>query len=101
MTFSDDSLRGRAVISADGLAIGEVTVLFINSQEWRVEALEIKLGKEVADRLGADRSFMHAGALEIPTSMIQSVGDSIVLSVGIDELRKDFPGGASESAPTY
>jgi sporulation protein YlmC with PRC-barrel domain len=99
MRLSDDSLRGRAVISADGLAIGEVTVLFIDSQDWRVEALEISLGKEVADRLGADRSFFHAGALEIPTTMVQSVGDSVVLSVGIDELRKDFP-GASESAPT-
>jgi sporulation protein YlmC with PRC-barrel domain len=98
MRLSDDSLRGRAVISADGLAIGEITLLFVDCQQWHVEALGIKLGKDVADRLGADRSFFHAGALEIPTTMVQSVGDSIVLSVGIDELRKDFP-GPSESAP--
>lgn len=99
MRISDDSLRGRAVVSADGLAIGEITALVIDSRDWRVEVLEVKLGKEVADRLGADRSFFHAGVLEIPTTMVQSVGDSIVLFVGIDELRKDFP-GASGSAPT-
>lgn len=92
MRLSDETLHGRTVIASDGLAIGEVSVLFVDSDAWRVESLQIRLRKEVADRLGADRGIFHAGALEIPTSMIQSVGDAVVLSVAIDDLRQVLPG---------
>lgn len=100
MRLSDDNLRGRTVIASDGLSIGEIAVLFIDSDGWRVESLQVRLHKDVADRLGADRSMFHAGALEIPISMVQSVGDAVVLGVAIDQLRQVLP-GASESAPTH
>lgn len=99
MRLSDDNLRGREVIASDGLAIGEIAVLFIDSDAWRVESLQVKLHKDVADRLGADRSMFHAGALEVPTGMIQSVGDAVVLSVPVDELRQVLPGTRESPAP--
>jgi sporulation protein YlmC with PRC-barrel domain len=88
------------VIASDGLAIGEIAVLFLDSDAWRVESLQVKLRKDVADRLGADRSMFHAGALEIPVRMVQSVGDAIVLSVAVDGLRQVLL-GASEPAPAH
>lgn len=100
MRLSDENLHGRTVIASDGLAIGEIAVLFIDSDAWRVESLQVRLRKDVADRLGADRNIFHAGALEIPTSMIQSVGDAVVLSVAIGDLRQVLP-GVSESAPAH
>ena len=99
MRLSDDNLRGRTVIASDGLAIGEIVVLFLDSDDWRVESLQIKLRKDVADRLGADRSMFHAGALEVPTSMIQSVGDAVVLAVAVDELRQVLPGRGEAPPP--
>lgn len=101
MRLSDENLRGRSVIASDGVAIGEIALLFLDSDAWRVESLQVKLRKEVADRLGADRSLFHAGALEIPTRMIQSVGDAVILSVAVDELRQVLPGGASEPAAAH
>lgn len=98
MRLSDETLRGRTVITSDGLAIGSITMLFIDSDGWRVESLQIKLHKDVADRLGADRSWLRAGAVEVPIRMVQSVGDAVVLSVGVDALRQVLP-GTSESAP--
>lgn len=92
MRLSDDNLRGRTVIAADGLAVGEISTLFLDSEAWRVESIQVRLRKDVADRLGADRSWFHASALEIPTSMIQSVGDAVVLSVAVDQLRQVLPG---------
>ncbi|MFE8599701.1 PRC-barrel domain-containing protein [Archangium violaceum] len=100
MRLSDDNLRGRTVISSDGLAIGEISTLFLDSEAWRVESLQVRLRKEIADRLGADRSMFHAGALEIPIRMIHSVGDAVVLSVEVDGLRQVLP-GASESTPAH
>lgn len=98
MRLSDESLRGRTVIASDGLAIGSIAALFIDSDGWRVESLQVKLNKDVADRLGAGRSWLHAGAIEVPIRMVQSVGDAVVLSVAVDGLRQALP-GTSESEP--
>jgi hypothetical protein len=56
MRLSDETLRGRTVIASDGLAIGKMAVLFLDSDAWRVESLQVKLHKDIADRLGASRS---------------------------------------------
>lgn len=98
MRLSDDNLRGRTVIASDGLAIGEVAVLFLDSEGWRVESLQVKLRKDVAERLGAGHGMFRAGALEIPTQMVQSVGDAVVLSVAVDELRQVLPGAGEIGA---
>jgi sporulation protein YlmC with PRC-barrel domain len=100
MRLSDENLRGRTVIAADGQAIGEIAALFLDSDAWRVESLQIKLRKEVADQLGATRSLFHSGTIEIPIRMVQSVGDAVVLSVAGDELRQVLPGGG-DSPPAH
>ena len=73
---------------------------FLDSDAWRVESLQVKLRNDVADRLGAARSMFHGGAVEIPIRMVQSVGDAVVLSVGVDDLRQVLP-GESKSAPAH
>ena len=100
MRLSDENLRGRVVIASDGLAIGEIAALFLDDSTWRVESLRVELRKDVADRLGADRSLFHVGVLEIPIRMVQSVGDAVVLSVAVDELRQVLP-GAAEPTPAH
>ena len=88
------------MIAADGQAIGEITALFLDSDAWKVESLRIKLRNEVADQLGATRGMFHAGTLEMPVRMVQSVGDAVVLSVAAHELRQVLPdmGDASSAA---
>jgi sporulation protein YlmC with PRC-barrel domain len=98
MRLSDENLRGRTVIAADGQAIGEIAALFLDSDAWRVESLQIKLRNEVADQLGAPRGMFHAGTLEIPTRMVQSVGDAVVLSVAARELQQILPRSSDASA---
>lgn len=91
MRLSDENLRGRTVIGADGRAVGEVTTLFVDSESWNVESLQVKLRKDIADQLGASRTVFHAGSVEIATRLVQSVGDAIVLSVPVDGLREVIP----------
>ena len=99
MRLSDENLRGRTVIGADGQAVGEITALFLDSEAWSVESLRVKLRKEIADQLGASRTMFHAGTVEIPIRLIQSVGDAVVLSVPVHGLREVLPGeGESASA---
>lgn len=92
MRLSDENLRGRTVIGADGQAVGEVAALFLDSEAWAIESLQVKLRKEIADRLGASRSVFRAGTVEIPVRLIQSVGDAVVLSIAVDGLRQVLPG---------
>jgi sporulation protein YlmC with PRC-barrel domain len=97
MRLSDENLRGRTVIAADGPAIGEIAAIFLDSEAWRVESLRIKLRNEVADQIGATRGTFHAGTLEIPVRMVQSVGDAVVLSVSTHELRHVLPGAGQQA----
>jgi sporulation protein YlmC with PRC-barrel domain len=76
------------VISADGNAIGFLVELFISSSDWRVESIRIELQKDIADRIGASRTLLHRGAIELPVSSIQSVGDAVVLSIDVEKLRE-------------
>lgn len=99
MRLSDETLRGRTVIASDGLAVGQVAALFLDSDGWTVESLLVALRREVADRLGVGRNVFRPGTLEIPTSVVQSVGDAVVLSVGVDALRARVGAATPADAP--
>ena len=88
MQVSDEDLRGRTVIAADGQAIGEVAALFIDTSTWIIIALQIKLSKSAAEQLGAAQGLFRAATFELPIRMIQSVGDTVLLSVPTLELRQ-------------
>jgi len=97
MRITDDNLHGRVVLSADGLAIGEVTKLFLNGGQFSIDAVEIKLRKEIAERLGLKHSTFHPASIEIPAGFVQSVGDAVLLSIKLDDLRTVRPtNGARE-----
>ena len=88
MHVSDEHLRGRTVIAADGQAVGEVAALFIDTSTWIIVALQIKLSKSVAEQIGAARGLLHAATLELPVRMVQSVADAVLVSVPTLELRQ-------------
>ncbi len=71
--------------------VGEAATVCIDTQSWRVESVRVKLRKEVADQVGAERSLFQAGFVEIPVSKIQSVGDALLLSVSVSGLHEALP----------
>jgi sporulation protein YlmC with PRC-barrel domain len=95
MQISDELLRGRTVIAADGQAIGELAALFIDTSTWTIVSLQIKLSKTAAEQLGAARSLIHAATIELPVRMVQSVGDTVLLSVPTLGLRQTPQDAAS------
>jgi len=99
MRLSDGELRGRTVIASDGVAVGEIDALNLDSGTWAVDTLRVKLRKDIADRIGAGRSVFHAATVELPTRMVQSVADAVLLTVSVDGLRQLLP--AEERAPAH
>lgn len=99
MRLSDESLRGRTVIGADGQVIGSIKSVFFDPTEWRVESVSVELRNDIADRIGASRSMFHRGLTEIPIQMIQSVGETVVLGAGVDALREARQAAAPGAPP--
>jgi len=91
MRISDENLTGRTVIAADGQVIGGIAALFIDTDTWRVESLQVKLGKEIADELGANRSLFHAGSIEVAVALVQSIADAVILTIPLEGLREVLP----------
>ena len=83
-----DEIQGLAVVGAGGDVVGEATAVCIDTQSWCVESVRVNLRKDVADQVGAERSLFKAGSIEIPVSMIQSVGDAVLLSVSVSGLHQ-------------
>ena len=96
MQISDEHLRGRTVVAADGQAIGELGALFIDTSTWTIATLQIKLSKTAAEQLGAARGLLHAATIELPVGMVQSVGDTVLLSVPTLGLRQTVPEAAAQ-----
>ena len=88
MRITDDKLHGRVVLSADGIALGEINKLILQGAQFAIDAVEIKLRKEIAESLGLKRGgmFSSAATIEIPAALVQSVGDAVLLSATIDDL---------------
>jgi sporulation protein YlmC with PRC-barrel domain len=102
MRVTDDSLRGRTVISAEGHAIGEVVSMFIDASAWRVDALVVEVRRTAAERLGVRHGFLRHATIEIPIQQVQSAGDAVVLGVPIEQLRiEPVTSEPAESAPLH
>ena len=89
MTVSDDELRGRVAIGADGKAIGEVVSILVDNETWSVKGLRVRLRSHVASEMGLGRSLFRPSTLDVPVGQIQSVGDAIVLSVPASSLSEN------------
>lgn len=75
-------------MSADGQALGKITSLVINVDDWRVESIHVELRKEIADQIGTRRTMFRHGVIELPVRLIQSVADAVILSAPLTELRE-------------
>jgi sporulation protein YlmC with PRC-barrel domain len=79
-------LRQRAVVDAAGRVVGEVDEIAIDTSSWRVMTLRVKLRRAAGAAMGAEQSIFRAGHIEVPSEMVQSVGDAVVLRVDAREL---------------
>jgi sporulation protein YlmC with PRC-barrel domain len=86
MRFLPDDLRHRTVLDASGLAIGEVEDLLFDPTSWHIEALRIRLKREVTVKAGVESSRLRRAHIDVSTGAVQSIGDAVLLSVPLEEL---------------
>jgi sporulation protein YlmC with PRC-barrel domain len=93
-----DRLEGRTVIDSGGRAVGELETLYIDTESWQVDGLRVKLRREIADLLGLRHSTFRSAAVDLPATLLQGAGDTVLLKVPVEELRS-FAGSTVEAGP--
>jgi sporulation protein YlmC with PRC-barrel domain len=99
METTDVELRDRTVIGADGNAVGEVAAMIVDAGSWAVKAIRIKLRNNAAEQAGIGHSLFRASTVDVPVDHIQSVGDTVVLTVSARGLRSDDGGAHDQGQP--
>ena len=82
----EEALSGRSVIDSAGRSIGEIVGLLVDPETWRIEAIRVKLHKDVTQEIGASHGAFRAARLDVPTSFIQNISDAVVLNGPIGTL---------------
>ncbi len=77
--FYEEALYGRSVIDSAGRVIGALEGLTIDTESWRVEAIRVKLRKEVTKEIGTSHSTFRAARQDVPVDFIRSVSDTLIL----------------------
>jgi sporulation protein YlmC with PRC-barrel domain len=82
----EEALSGRSVIDSTGRAIGEIVGLIIDAESWHIEALRVKLNRNVMEEIDAPHATFRAARLDIPTQFVESVSDAVMLRGPIGSL---------------
>ena len=85
---STEKLSGKNVIAAGGNILGEVKGVEINTANWQVTHLQVKLSGQAADHLGFKKRF-GTQTVCMPVSLISAVGDVITVAHTLEELSKN------------
>ena len=79
-------LNGKKVIGAEGLVIGEVEGVDLDFDAWHTSTLYVRLSDDAAAGYGLKNPFMSRITICLPTRIVKSVGDVIVLGERLSNL---------------
>jgi sporulation protein YlmC with PRC-barrel domain len=82
-----DELSGKYVICAGGFDLGEINGVEIDTTNWQVTHLHVKLSKSASEDLGFKKRF-RSSIVCFPVSLVSKVGDNVLLNKSLDELVK-------------
>ncbi len=82
-----EKLSGKYVICAGGFDLGNVNGIEINTLNWQVTHLHVKLSKSSCEDLGFKKRF-RSSTVCVPITLIAQTGDNILLNKSIDELSR-------------
>jgi sporulation protein YlmC with PRC-barrel domain len=67
------------VIDSAGRVIGVLDGLILNPETWSVEALRVKLHRDITKELGATRGAFRRARVDVPIDYVQHASDTVIL----------------------
>ncbi len=85
------AFMGMRVICCNARFVGNVDNLLMDPEkEWTIPFIQVKLERDAMEQLNMHHSFMGSSLINIRTSDIKAIGDMVIMSVTLDELKKDL-----------
>ena len=86
--IKDSDLTGKRVILEDASNIGFVTDVFVDTLDWRITRLDVKLENRYVERLGLEKGLLKKTICPVKIHFLKSVGDVVHLKGNLDDLAK-------------
>lgn len=85
--ISSEKVLGRTVLASQGTVIGSVERMLIDLATWKIDSVDVKVNRDVAQPLGLKKGVLRGPTIRIAATSIQSIGDAIILGISISDLR--------------
>jgi len=80
---------GMRVICCDARFIGNVDNILMDPPDgWSVPLVQVKLERDAQDELNLQRTFMSSSLISVRTADIKAIGDMVILSVTMNDLKR-------------
>ena len=89
-------LIGKKILARDGLELGHVDSLIVDTDTWQVTALGVKVARDKLEQLNLKRKLVGSQSVVVPTSEVAAATDVVMLKGPLSEL--SFGGGAQDKA---
>lgn len=86
---SFEKIVGMQIISSKAHVLGEVSGVEVNTENWQITHLHVKLDNEAAAKLGFKKRF-RSSKICIPISLVKAVGELITISASFEDLQNSF-----------
>jgi sporulation protein YlmC with PRC-barrel domain len=86
--IKDEDIEGKRVILEDASDVGSIVDVYVNTSDWRVTQLDVKLEKRYAERMGLEVGLLKKTIIPVKIHFLKSVGDVVHLKGNIDDLAK-------------
>ncbi len=86
--IKDTDITGKRVILEDASNIGMVIDVFVDTLDWRITRLDVRVEKRYVERLGLEKALLKKTVCPVKIHFLKSVGDVVHLKGNLDDLAK-------------
>jgi sporulation protein YlmC with PRC-barrel domain len=84
---SVSELNGKKVVGAGAFTLGEVEGAKLDTKNWQITHLQVKLTSEATEQLGFKKPMLGHAVVLLPVTLVKAVGDIVSLDKTIPELK--------------
>lgn len=82
----DTEITEKRVIMEDASDIGMVMDIFVDTLDWRITRLDVKVENRYAERLGLEKGLLKKAICPVKIHFLKSVGDVVHLKGTVEDL---------------
>jgi sporulation protein YlmC with PRC-barrel domain len=86
--IKETALIGKRVILEDASDVGTLIDIYVDTLDWRMTRLDIRIEKRYAERLGKEKGLLKRPVISAPIHLLNTVGDVVHLKGDLDDLAK-------------